>query len=72
MFHLPLFGDQGATSIFLTKEEERTLQLLNAALRVLNKSMYIFWIRYFREGEGRRKAVMTEAQQSYSCRGSSF
>lgn len=35
---LPLFGDHGAMRIVLTEEEERTLQLLNVALRVTSKS----------------------------------
>lgn len=64
MFLLPLFTNHGA-GIVLTKEEEKTVQLLNAALRVSNKSTYISWIRYFREGEGRQKGVMVEALQSY-------
>lgn len=36
----------------LTEQEERTLQLLNTALRVLSKSTYISWILCFKDGEG--------------------
>lgn len=37
MFRLPLFTDHSATGIVLTEEEEMTLQLMNAALRVSSK-----------------------------------
>lgn len=40
MFRLPLVKDHGAKSIVLSEEEERALQLLDATLRVSNKSMY--------------------------------
>lgn len=40
MFHLPLFADHGARGIILSEDEERILQLLNAALRVSKKSTY--------------------------------
>lgn len=69
---LPLFGDHGAIGVVLNKEEERTLRLLNAALRVLNKSIYTAWIRYFGEGEGRRKGVKVEALLLTGSRGLSF
>lgn len=36
--HLPLFEDHDAVCISLNKEEERSMWLLNAALRVLIKS----------------------------------
>lgn len=40
MFRFSLFTDHSAMGIVLTEEEERTLQLPNAALVVANKSMY--------------------------------
>lgn len=65
MFRLPLFVDHGASGIVLSEEEERTLQLLNVALRESNKSTYTSWIKYFRDSEGRQKGVAVEALLSY-------
>lgn len=53
MFRLPLFVDHAVAGIVLTEgEDEGTLQLLNAALRVLKKATYTSWIRYSNEGKG--------------------
>lgn len=65
MFCLLLFVDHGMTGIILIEEEETTLQLLNAALRVSNKLTYTFWIQYFKEGKGRRKGVKVKAMLYY-------
>lgn len=54
MFCLSLFADDEGTCIALAREEKERLQLLNTALQVSNKLKYTSWIRYFREGEGRR------------------
>lgn len=40
IFRQPLFTDHGAMSIILIEEEERTLQLFKAAIRMSNKSTY--------------------------------
>lgn len=61
IFCLPIFADNGFTGIVLSEEEEVTLQLLTAALRVSNNSPYTSRIRYFGEGEGQRKWVIVEA-----------
>lgn len=55
MFCLPLFMDHDAMGILLTEEEERTLQLPNATLRVSNKSTYASWIRYYRDSQRRKR-----------------
>lgn len=65
MLRLPIIADEGAMDLVLSKEEERKAQLLNAAFRVSNKSIYTFWVRYFREGEEQRKGVTLEAFMSY-------
>lgn len=64
MFRLPLFVDNDAMGIILSYEEEMPLHLLNSALRVSNKSTYTFWIRYFKDREGKEKGVI-EALLSY-------
>lgn len=40
-------AERGYKSLFLFKEEERSLQLLNPDLRVSNKSTYTSWIRHW-------------------------
>lgn len=45
MFRLPVFEDKGATDLVLFEAEERKVQLLNAALKIPNKSTYTSWIR---------------------------
>lgn len=57
--------DRDATGIVLTEEVERTLQLLNVALRVSSKLTYTSWIQYFRDDKGQRKEVIVEALLSY-------
>lgn len=47
MFHLSMFADNSAACIVLSKEEKGRLQLMNAALRISNKSTYTSWVRYF-------------------------
>lgn len=64
MFHLPLIVGNSVIGIVLF-EDERTLQLLNAAFKVSNKLAYDSWIRYFRDDDEQRKHVMVEALLSY-------
>lgn len=56
-----MFADNGARGIVLSKEEDGTVQLLTAALKVSNNSAYTSWTRYFKEGERKREWVTVEA-----------